>query len=477
MKKTVIITIVCIVALSVDAQGINEDFQTYRKRMLEGYQGFRKNILDDYERFLNGIWDEYAILAGRKKNIAPKPLIQPEKKVEETASPQIISPQEATLSVPIAKDIFAKRQNATPAIRTNTISYEWCGMTLQLPDANIHDNLIGVDKKNLVAYFEYLNNSRLKNDVLPQVEMIANRTNMNDWCLCLLIQSYVKIIKAEANESTRNMICWYMMTLCGFDIRLAFNGNRLFYMIPFQQRVFARNYIMIRDTPYYIYGEGKIEKNEGLSTPQIPDAEVGAKVNAVMLRPLNIPYHTKRFLHTFANKTLSVEVNENLVRVMAQFPQLSTPAYAITQGDTKARNQVLSQMKQFIVGMSEVEAANFLLQFVQSFDYATDDEQFGYEKPFYIEETLFYPKCDCEDRAVFYHFLVTNLLGCAVHLVHYPNHECNAVHFSQYLNADHYIYNGKQYVICDPTYIGASIGMCMPDFRNTKPEVELIKIK
>ena len=165
----------------------------------------------------------------------------------------------------------------------------------------------------------------------------------------------------------------------------------------------------------------------------------------------------------------------NLIQVMKQFPQIPIPAYAMSKGDSKARNQVLNQMKQFIQNMNELEAANFILQFIQSFDYATDDEQFGYEKPFFVEEILYYPKCDCEDRAIFYHFLVSNLLRNDVHLVHYPNHECNAVNFSQKLNADCYMYQGKQYVICDPTYIGASIGMCMPDFKNTRPEVELVK--
>ena len=116
-----------------------------------------------------------------------------------------------------------------------------------------------------------------------------------------------------------------------------------------------------------------------------------------------------------------------------------------------------------------------MLQFIQSFAYATDNEQFGYEKPFFIEEILYYPKCDCEDRSIFYYFLVTKLLGNSVHLVSYPNHECTAVNFSQQLNVDSYIYQGKQYVICDPTYIGATIGMCMPDFRNVKPEIDVIK--
>jgi hypothetical protein len=265
-----------------------------------------------------------------------------------------------------------------------------------------------------------------------------------------------------------------MMVSSGFDVRLSLNGDKLFYLIPFQQQIYGKCYLLINDTPYYIFGEGTAENSRGFYTPTIPDA-TGKFVNAVLTRPLNIQYKARRFTHSFSGKTLSVEVNENIINVMSKFPQMPIPSYAISEGDNKARKQLLSQMKQFITGKTETEAANFILKFIQSFKYATDDEQFGYEKPFFIEESLFYPKCDCEDRSILYHYLVTMLLGRDVHLVHYPNHECTAVNFSKEINADSYMYNGKQYVICDPTYIGASIGMCMPDFRKTKPEVELVK--
>ncbi|MBQ5694953.1 MAG: hypothetical protein IIV71_06805, partial [Bacteroidaceae bacterium] len=68
---------------------------------------------------------------------------------------------------------------------------------------------------------------------------------------------------------------------------------------------------------------------------------------------------------------------------------------------------------------------------------------------------------------------VHNLLGLDVHLVQYPGHECTAVCFNDSsISGDAYIYDGKTYIICDPTYIGADIGMCMPNYMNIKPIVE-----
>ena len=42
---------------------------------------------------------------------------------------------------------------------------------------------------------------------------------------------------------------------------------------------------------------------------------------------------------------------------------------------------------------------------------------------------------------------------------------------------DHFIrleYGDDYYLICDPTYIGATIGRCMPRFRSVQPAVKMM---
>ena len=49
-----------------------------------------------------------------------------------------------------------------------------------------------------------------------------------------------------------------------------------------------------------------------------------------------------------------------------------------------------------IQGKKQSEAANILINFVQTaFDYKTDGDQFGYEKPFFVDELFYYPYSDC----------------------------------------------------------------------------------
>jgi hypothetical protein len=134
--------------------------------------------------------------------------------------------------------------------------------------------------------------------------------------------------------------------------------------------------------------------------------------------------------------------------------------------------EVLKQLKQILEGRSQAEAANILLRFVQTgFQYKTDAQQFGREKAFFPEETLYYPYCDCEDRSVLFSYLVRKLLKLEVLGLDYPGHVATAVRFQEEIPGDAISYDGKRYVICDPTYINADLGMAMPEFKDKKPQI------
>ena len=84
---------------------------------------------------------------------------------------------------------------------------------------------------------------------------------------------------------------------------------------------------------------------------------------------------------------------------------------------------------------------------------------------------FYYPYCDCEDRAVLYSYLVRNLLKLDVVLLDYPNHIATAVCFNENVSGDFVTVEGKKYIVCDPTYIGASIGKAMPQFKRVAAKV------
>ena len=117
-----------------------------------------------------------------------------------------------------------------------------------------------------------------------------------------------------------------------------------------------------------------------------------------------------------------------------------------------------------------------LINFVQTgFQYKTDQQQFGYERSLFGDETLFYPYSDCEDRSILYSILVRELLGLDVALVSYPGHLATAVCFKEGPYGDYFNVDGKKFTVCDPTYIGAHIGLTMPDMDNNKAELTILQ--
>ena len=132
-------------------------------------------------------------------------------------------------------------------------------------------------------------------------------------------------------------------------------------------------------------------------------------------------------------------------------------------------------LRKVLEGKDELKAANMLLNFVQTgFDYQTDSDQFGYERPLYPDETFFYPYCDCEDRSILFSCLVRELLGLDVVLLNYPNHIATAIHFNKDVKGDAVVIDGKTYIISDPTYINASVGSCAPKYKSLTPGVVVL---
>ena len=122
---------------------------------------------------------------------------------------------------------------------------------------------------------------------------------------------------------------------------------------------------------------------------------------------------------------------------------------------------------------SEREQVRYLYALVcQSIPYKTDQDQFQYEKFCIPEEVLAYPYADCEDRTFLLNALVTELVGVETIGLNYPGHVSMAVRLKEQKTSDAIIqFNGKEYIYCDPTYIGADVGMMPDSYRGVKPVV------
>lgn len=475
MRKYFFILLLC--SSSMMAQNTNSDYQAFRKGVLDNYGSFRKTVLENYAKYLQGVWDEYEQFKGIKRDHEPKPSIAPKADVK----PQDVTPIQSAPEVkptvqPVPTDNPIPVKPIAPCTLPN-MSFPFYGM--KLSTVLCHAQTIdGIEHQAIAKAWDAYRQDRVMKDVLLSLQSLAMAYDLNDWFIFELVRNYTEALCK--NHESKTVLQHFLLVNMGYDVRLASCGNQLLLLVPFSQQVYERSYLVIDGKKYYVFDDHSTSKiqNVGVYTCRLPNETDKGRNIDLTIRGGNIGIKTgvaHRFSMSDGKISLQGFVDEGTMEAIRRYPQMDIPFYAMSTIDSNFHQSLLAQVNEQIRGCSEKEAVARILHFVQyAFDYATDREQHGYEKPYFIEENFYYPKNDCEDRAILFAFLVHNLLGLDVHLVQYPGHECTAVNFSTtQMNGDGYMYKGKAFYICDPTFIGASIGQCMPGYRNVKPTVEL----
>ena len=186
----------------------------------------------------------------------------------------------------------------------------------------------------------------------------------------------------------------------------------------------------------------------------------------------------------YPNVAATIKVNQNLMSFYNTYPtsmldeniMTRWAMYANTPLAKDVKDQLYTQLRPLVSGKSQLDAVNILLNWVQTgFEYEYDDKVWGGDRAFFAEESLNYPYCDCEDRSILFTRLVRDLLGLKCILVFYPGHLAAAVRFTDSVSGGDYIQlNGQRYIVSDPTYIGAPVGMTMPNMDNQTAKVILL---
>ena len=482
MRRFLFITLF---ALSVEANGqnVNTDFQAYREELLGGYQRYRKGILEDYANYLAGVWEEFQVFKGDKRDEKPKPFTVPN--VEDVP----VRPTPQTLPIP---DVSPKSNPQTPndipqskpikpirPVGSPTFDFAFYGVKLNSVWMTTY-HVESLEPSTISLVWRQYQKEK-NDDILQSIKFISRSCGLNDWFTFELVRCYTDALLKNGTSADRIVLQHYILANLGFNVRLACTKQQLLLLLPCKQQMYERSYLVIEGQKYYIFYDNIspiYENSAAIYTCSLPqDADKGSVVNLVYNQSiLNLKSEENReCVLTDGRIKITGTVNCGMLEMLRHYPLMDVPCYAASKILPPFHKSILEQIRPQISSMSQREAANALLHFVQyAFDYSTDGDQHGYEKPYFLEENFYYPKNDCEDRSIFYAFLIHNVLGLDVHLVQYPGHECTAVHFTDNsILGDGYIYKNQNYIICDPTYIGASIGQCMPLFTNIKPIVEL----
>lgn len=497
MKKAIILFFTISVVSTAVAQVEHDDYEQRRQQMREQYErqkGLARQQYDDarrkaeaeYAAFRKKANEEYAKAAGRawtKKDVEPA---IPKPKEPEPPKPPQPQPNKKPSTDPLPKgDVVLPPIKVVPVPpppipapepSAPIVSFDFYGTTCSVhADGNdLQFKLSSLDEKSITKSWQQLSQEKydgLLHDCLAQREALG----LSDWgYVCLLRSISGQLLGKNSNEAV--LLQMYLLTQSGYRVRMGREESQLVLLVPFDHAIYNYSYIRIDNIPHYVLSNKK-GNTVHLCEIAFPKEQV-AKLQMNQLPNLNRGKKQSRMLQSQMNSAMkaTVEVDKGLIDFLNDYPLSNAwEIYALAGLSDEVKSSLYPALRSQIKGKSKRDAAEMLLNFVQTtFDYATDQDQFGYERPLFGDESIYYPKNDCEDRSIFYSTLIRDLLGLDIILVHWPGHLATAVSFPEEVAGDYFNLDGKRYTICDPTYIGAAVGQTMPQFKEV--QAKLIKL-
>ena len=388
----------------------------------------------------------------------PAPVVEADRRPESAAEPRL--PVSSTPTSPLYRGESGRSKIA------------YGGLAFYLNNSlNRKCSLNGLNENAIADAYEALCNSDYK-PLLADCAQIRKDLRLNDWGVFTLVRQVADTYCGTANESI--VMQQFLLNEMGYKARMARKAteDKMMLFVATDCSIYAHPYITLNGQNYYNLSGNNEQCQFYMCQKDSPKAKnsVGMQLKEAPLFPGTVVSSTHQAKGSAARVT--VDVPKALMDFYKDYPQCDYSVYFNAPVNAAMENRIISSLAPLVQGRNEADAANILINFVQTaFQYQTDGQQFGYEKPFFVEELFYYPYSDCEDRAMLFSYLVRKLLGLDVVLLDYPEHIATAVRFNGNVSGDYLMVNGRKYIVCDPTYIGASIGMTMPRYKTVSAKV------
>ena len=454
-------------------------YEKFSKHAKAEYEDYRAQCNAEYVKFLERAWKEYKVLPSiprPKDEVVPQTIMprqdKNKKQAKEIPIENVVSP---ILSLPQPKPISPIYENDKVEEKNFSFSYMGTTCEVRLPkDLNIR--MSGCESCMIATIWKQLATNAMDNTIR---DFLALRLKMQlcDWAYLNLIDTFAKAFCGHGNEAV--IMAAFIYSKSGYKMRLGRYCEKLYLLYGSKHGIYEKGYIVIEGINYYPLDD-KVERMEisDFSFPQ----EQSMSLYIENAQKFTIRPSAKRKLASeqYHDVTIDSQVNLNLIQFYNTYPSSEVNGnfmtrwkmYADTPMDESVSQMLYPDIKNKIEGLSDVQAVNQILNWVQTaFQYEYDDKVWGHDRAFFAEETLYYPYCDCEDRAILFTRLVRDLLGLKCILVYYPGHLASAVCLKQQVNGDYISLDGDVYTICDPTYIGAPVGITMPEMDNRSAKV------
>ncbi len=451
-----------------------KNFSSYKEEQQRKFDEFRREVNQNFARMLGEKWEEEEVKEAIPIPELPepvKPIVKKETEPKQEHKPIEIKqikelPEKHEVPqpvVPIAKD---------ETIEIKQYSFDFYGTNCKVDwQDDMKFSLSVVNEKSVAEVWKLL--STKKYDALI-VDCLNLREKMQlcDWAYIDMLDKMSKRLLGKNSQNEIVVLKMYLLTQSGYKMRIAKCNGTLALLMPAKEEIYGYSYLEFDNQRFYVlnkdlkgsfevfkleFPQEKLPSMQMSTLPEISENKSGKKT-----------FSSKRY----TNAQVSVAPNTNLIDFYTEYPHSDWNYYSQASLSSSVKKDLYPVLNSIIEGETQIEAANILINFVQTaFEYKTDEEQFGYERTLFGDEMFHYPYSDCEDRSVLFSILVRELLGLDVVLLHYPGHLATAVNFTEQAEGSFVTIDNQTYFICDPTYIGADVGEVMPQFRSVPAEI------
>ncbi len=340
--------------------------------------------------------------------------------------------------------------------------------TAEATEAGIHDFFHSL----LEAHYHPL---------LKDLESKKDSLQLNDWMYYYLLRNAIDALWPWAEPLPRELAAWFLMSMSGFDTRLAFDEQAAELYLWIEEPLYDLPMLCLYGRTYYhipvplqypvlvqskyVHPLAPMPGGRALSIDWVQKPLLPARPQA-----RTVSFSTRDSLYV-----LSVLTDVSWVQLLAQQPIREESTYFFAPISPVLYQSLIPQLKRIMQGKDLRARLEILLAMTRSaFTYQEDEACLGRNWPMTPDEVFFYPCSDCEDRAVLFYQLAKELLGLPIAVISFSDHVTIGV-ATPWSCRDYVLWQGQPYCICDPTGPAQStqMGRWPPGYENRPFQVML----
>lgn len=475
-RRILLISLALLCSLAAPAQeDLRQKYETFTLSATRTYAGFKDSANLVFSNALKQNWERFNLNEGKSRSVSPLPDSVLLQEVDSSFSlPVCDTVRNLPCRWKVASTSSASSSAGGNDTRVVSMSLYEAPLAIRVPSAYGTFHPQGIDEKSVAAFWKRLS-SYDYGVIVSEAVRSREYYGLNDWAVFQWVQALSEVLFPSDIFSERTVFGVFMLNQMGLKAKIARSSGELLCLFPSLQNIYSRKYVVIDGDSYYLVGNyapgadiytyrASLKAADNLFDMRVSEPFLIGEKERVrqVVRP-----------STVFGEEIRVSVNGSATEYFEAYPQLDPVYYATA----RCSNAFESSLKRQITDLAAAESSDReklekILSFVQNdFEYGDDAEVIGRELPLFPEQDFLYECSDCEDRTALLNFLVRNVLGFGTLVLEYPDHVALAVELPSEIKGDYVRFEGRKFYMCDPSYIGARVGMTMPRYRNVPAKI------